>query len=138
MSDHLSIAAVVKDGKIEIVDRDFYLTRSARFAKKVGDGCMLRILIMEEEEAAKHSHYKHLFGHLLGPASEFNGDTVDEWKERVKALFLPDGMVSLTEMSAVQFEGFNKSVEQYIRENLPEAWDRCCDAMALYDNRRAS
>ena len=53
---------------------------------------------------------------------------------RVVPEAVPGGMTSLTDMNAEQFEEFNRSVEQCIREEYPsEAWDACANAMALYD-----
>lgn len=131
------VDAVVANGKIRILDEPFYLTRVERMAKKWGDGCALTIRIEPEADAAKHHHYKHLFGHLLEPMSEYTGYTVSECKDDMKARFLPDGMVSLTDMDADQFAEFNRSVEQCIREEIPMAWTLCAAAMALYDKKTA-
>lgn len=135
MSGALVIDAVVRDGDVHVTD-DFYRTRRLRFAKRTGDGVLLKIRIEPADEAAKHAQFKHLFGHLLGPIAEYNGDTVDEWKNRVKALFLKDGYTSLTDQNFDEFESFNKSVAEYIRENLPDGWEQyCLPAMALSEHR---
>lgn len=129
--------AVVSDGRIKIVDDFGYRVRAEHAAKRWGDGTALKIRIEPEDEAARHGHYKHLFGHYLKPVSDYTGYTVTELKEDMKARFLPDGMTSLTDMNAAQFEEFNRSVEQCIREEFPEkAWDACAEAMALYDAGR--
>ena len=134
----LIVDAVVREGgggvlDVHVVD-DFYRTRRLKAARGWGAGTALKLRLEPEEDAAKHHHYKHLFGHYLTPVSEKTGYTVTELKADMKALFLPDGMTSLTDMNAEQFEEFNRSVEQCIREEYPsEAWDACANAMALYD-----
>ena len=133
----LIIDAVVRDSDIHVTDH-FYKARRLKAAKGWGDGCALKIRIEPEDEATKHHHYKHLFGHYLTPVSDVLGYTVTELKDEMKARFLPDGMTSLTDMNAEQFEEFNRSVDQCIREEYPsEAWDACANAMALYDRRTA-
>lgn len=136
MSASITAPAFWKGGQVVVADSVVYHAklRKAGF----GEGEALVVRVEREEEAAKHGHYKHLFGHLLAPASEKTGYTVTELKADFKALYLPDGMTSLTEMSAVQFEDFNRSVEQHIREQFPsDAWDACVNAMALYDRSNA-
>jgi hypothetical protein len=132
----LVVSAVVREGDVHVTD-EFYRTRRQRAAKRWGDGTIITIRIEPEDEASKHHHYKHLFGHYLTPVSDYTGYTVTELKDEMKARFLPDGMTSLTDMNAEQFEEFNRSVEQCIREEIPEAFERCADAMALYDRRTA-
>ncbi len=122
---------------VHVVD-DFYKARRLKAAKRWGVGTALKVRIEPEEAAAQHRHHKHLFGHYLKPVSDYTGYSVTELKGDMKALFLPDGMTSLTDMNAEQFDEFNRSVEQCIREEFPaEAWDACLNAMALYDRRTA-
>jgi len=131
----LLVEAVVRDGDIHVTD-SFYKTRRQKAAKAWGDGTALRIRVEPEDEAATWGHYKHLHGHLLKPTSDVTGYTVTELKADMKALFLPDGMTSLTDMNKDEFEEFNRSVEQCIREEYPaDCWDACQNAMLLSDRR---
>lgn len=135
----LVVDGVVEKGRVRLVDEFHYRVLADRAAKKWGDGTALVLRIEPADEAAKHHHFKHLFGHYLTPVSEVTGYTVTELKDEMKARFLPDGMTSLTDMNADQFDEFNRSVEQCIREEYPsEAWDACVNAMALYDRRKTA
>lgn len=128
-SSALLVKAIVLQGDIAVCD-DHYQARRKAAAKRWGDGCALTVRIEPEEEAAKHGHFKALFGHYLKPVSDVTGDTVTELKDVMKARFLPDGLVSLTEMTAEQFDEFNWMVAQCIRDEYPEpCWDRCLDAI---------
>jgi hypothetical protein len=142
----LSVDAVVcerhgEDGPVLdiCVTEDHYTAKRRRAAARWGVGAMLTIRIDEKEEASKHAHYKHLHGHLLKPVSDWTGYTETELKAEMKARFLPDGMTSLTEMSADQFDQFNKDVAQCIREEYPsECWDACVNAMLLSDRKKSA
>lgn len=142
----LSVDAVVCERQGEngpvldiCVTEDHYAAKRRKAAARFGLGTMLTIRIDEKEEAAKHGHYKHLHGHLLKPVSDFTGYTETELKAEMKARFLPDGMTSVTEMSADQFSEFNKSVEQCIREEYPaECWDACVNAMLLSERKKSA
>lgn len=144
-SGHVSASAIwqtveTDDGlreKVVVVDPVVFHAQLRRMG--FGEGEALVIRVEREEDAAKHGHYKHLFGHLLKPTSEFTGYTQTELKADMKARFLPDGMTSLTQMNAEQFREFNQTVEQCIREEYPsECWDACLNAMALYEQRRVA
>lgn len=121
------------------VTEHHYQAQRQRAAAKWGIGTLLTIRMEPADEAATHAHHKHLHGHLLTPTSDFTGYTVTELKADMKARFLPDGMTSTTEMNREQFDEFNRSVEQCIREEYPvECWERCVDAMAKSDARRVA
>lgn len=133
----LLIDAVVRDGDVHVVDT-LYKTRRQRYARKIGDGVMLKIRIEPEAEAWRHSDAKHLYGHLYAPVSKRHGETVAEVHLRMKAQFMPDdGRTSITELNREELKSFIESVEQDIRENDPDSWGDCLDAMALYENRTA-
>jgi hypothetical protein len=133
----LLIDAVVRDGDVHVTDA-FYRTRRERFAKKIGDGVVLKIRIEPADEAIRYHQLKHLFGHIFAPTSKQTGETVADVAVRMKVAFMPDdGRTSLTELNYDELKAFTEAVEQDIRENDPESWDRCLEAMALYE-RRAS
>lgn len=137
MNSALLVDAVVRDGDVHVTDA-FYKTRRLRAAKKWGDGACLKIRIEPEEEAWKHSDAKHLYGHLYAPVSRRHGETVAEVHLRMKAQFMPDdGRTSITELNREEMKAFIESVEQDIRENDPDSWGDCLDAMALYERRSA-
>ena len=138
-SGHVSAAAFWQDDlkKVVLADSVVFHAQLARMGFGAGEALVVRV--EREEDAAKHGSYKHLFGHLLTPASDVTGYTATELKADMKARFLPDGLTSLTQMTAEEFREFNRSVEQCIREEFPsEAWDACVAAMALYDRSHAA
>lgn len=116
--DHVSFTATFVDGRLKA---------STPFSKavasmKLGDGEEVVVRIARPEDAAQHRQFKHLFGHILTPVSEHTGYTVTELKAEAKARWLPDGLVSLTEMNAEQFAEFNRTAEMYYRAELPDAF----------------
>lgn len=137
MSGALVVDGVVRDGDVHVTDA-FYKTRRERFAKRIGDGVMLKIRIEPADEAWKHAAAKHLYGHLYSPVSKRHGETVAEVHLRMKAQFMPDdGRTSITELDEAEMKSFTESVEQDIRENDPDSWEDCLAAMALFERRSA-
>jgi hypothetical protein len=128
----LIVSAVVRDGRIHICD-DFYRTRSAKAAKKWGDGCALQIRIEPEAEAVRLDQYRHLFGHVFQPVVDTDcGYTKSELCLLAKAQFMPDdGRTSLTELNAEEMADFIRQCEVWLHTEFP-------DAFALYDQRRKS
>ena len=117
----LIVDAVVRDGDIHVVD-DFYKTRRTRAAKRWGDGTALKIRIEPEEEAAKHHQFKHYYGHIVSPLSEWNGEFEAEWHQRLKALFMKDGKTSLTQLNYEEFATYIRECEVYAHTAHPEAF----------------
>ena len=76
----LLVRAVVQDGQVRLIDETFYRARAKRAARAWGDGCALTIRIEPEEDAVQHHQYKHLFGHLFTPVSDYTGYTTAELK----------------------------------------------------------
>ena len=133
----LLIDAVVRDGDVHVLDA-FYKTRRQQFAKRTGDGVLLKIRVEPADEAWKHAAAKHLYGHLYTPVSKRHGETVAEVHLRMKAQFMPDdGRTSITELNEDEMKAFTESVEQDIRENDPDSWEDCLAAMSLFERRSA-
>lgn len=131
------VDAVVRDGDVHVTG-DHYRARRQLAAKKWGDGCALTIRIEPEEEAWRYADAKHYYGHLVTPVAEFTGETKHDVHLRLKALYLPDGKTSITELDREEFKAFLEAVEQGIREDLPEAWGDCVERMSLYQQRRSA
>jgi hypothetical protein len=137
MSGALVLDAVIRDGDVHVTDA-FYRARRLRFAKRIGDGVLLKIRVEPADEAWKHASAKHLYGHLYKPVSDRHGETVAEVHLRMKAQFMPDdGRTSITELDESEMKAFTESVEQDIRENDPASWEDCLAVMALYERRSA-
>ena len=120
MNDTVTGKATATGGKFALNDQAAFW--NAVKAREFGDGEELVVMVMTPEEAARHGHHKHLHGFLLTPVSNYTGEPVTELKNEMKALYLPDGMTSTTEMSAAQFEEFNRAVEHHWIHKLPEAF----------------
>lgn len=124
-------------GRMRVTD-SYYATRLDRFAQKWGEGCALKVRVEPEDEAWRHSDGKHLYGHLYKPVSKRHGETVAEVHLRMKSQFMPDdGRTSITELNREEMKDFIEAVEQDIRENDPDSWSDCLEAMALYERRSA-
>jgi hypothetical protein len=121
MSGALTVDAVVRDGKIHVTD-EYYKTRCERAAKKWGDGCVLTIRIEPAEEAVRYGQYKYWHGYVLAPLIEYTGD--QDWRLELKAMFLPDGKHSLTELTHDEMQAFTEQSEAWARERCPEAYEK--------------
>ena len=129
MSTALLVDAVVREGRIVIADH-FYRTRADRAAKKWGDGTALKIRIEPEDDAYTWAQMKHLFGHVYTPLSEWNGDFVTDWHLLLKAAFMPEGKMSLTQLNRQELDDYIRQCEVYAHTAHPEAF-------ILYEQRRA-
>lgn len=136
MSTAVMVPAVVGDGKVVICDEAHYRTRIKRACAQWGDGTSLIVRVESEDEAWRHSDCKHLYGHLYTPVSVQTGETVPDVHLRMKAAFFPeDGRTSLTQLDREEMRQFIEAVEQDIRETDPDSWERCLEAMALYERQ---
>ncbi len=118
----LTVAAVVQDGKIRIVDEDFYRTRAARMAKQWGDGASLTVRIEPEDEAIKYGQLKYWHGYVLQPLVEYTGD--HDWRVYLKLMFLPDGKTSLTQLTYDEMRAFTEQTEAWAHEMCAEAYEQ--------------
>lgn len=117
------VDATVVNGKLQIVDVPLYLTRIAKAAKTWGEGCSIKIRIEPEEDAARWSDYKYLFGYVLRPVADDTGHTEQELLLMAKLRFLPDdGRTSLTQLSREELRAFTEQTERWFREERPEAF----------------
>ena len=133
----LLVDAVVRDGKVALVDEFGYRLRAKAAAAKWGEGCALKIRVEPEDEAWRHADAKHLYGHLYAPVSKRTGEPVADVHLRMKALYFPeDGRTSLTQLNRDEMKAFTESVEQDIRETDPDSWADCVAAMTLYEQQQ--
>ncbi|MEQ1726756.1 MAG: hypothetical protein ABL982_00130 [Vicinamibacterales bacterium] len=84
------------------------------------EGTELTLRVEPAAEAWRHSDMKHLFGHFIAPLAEETSGSVIETKEMLKALFMPEGKSSLTELSREELRAFTDHVERFIIENAPD------------------
>lgn len=126
----LIVPAVVRDGDVHVCAAN-YSTRRKRAAKRWGDGCSLTIRIEPEEDAYTYGQIKHYYGHIVSPLSEWNGEFLSEWHLRLKAMFMPEGKTSITQLNRAELEEFTRQCEVYAHTSHPEAF-------VLYDNVRTN
>jgi hypothetical protein len=122
----LIVDAVVRDGRIHITDENFYRTRAERFAKKLGNGTMLKIRIEPEEEAISDGQRRYYFGRIVKPLVEYTGDL--DVHDNFKAALIQDGRTSITQLSREEMAFFIEAAEFF-------AHTKCPDAFALEDRR---
>lgn len=127
----LLVEAVVSDGEIRVTD-PAYKTRRHKWAKRIGEGVILTIRVEPKEDAIAYGQMKHYYGHLITPVSDYTGETKHEVHVRMKALFLPDGKTSITELNHQEMKDYTEAVEQHMREECPEAWERSVEKTSLY------
>lgn len=89
--DAITFDAVVRDGKIALVDESFYRTRSASAAKRWGDGRCLKVRIEPEEDAYTYAQIKHYWGYVVTPFADYTGYHKHEVHKMLKAECMPDG-----------------------------------------------
>jgi len=121
-AEPLIVDAVVRDGKIAMVNEADYRRRSAKAAGKWGDGAALIIRIETEEDAKAYGQLKYFFGYIVEPMEEFTGDT--DWALRFKTMFMPDEKTSLTQLSYDEMAMVNQKSEAYARMMCPEAFEQ--------------
>ena len=122
----LIVDAVVREGvggvlDVHVVD-DFYRTRRLKAAKNWGAGTAVKLRIEPEDEAYTYGQIKHYYGHLVSPLSEWNGEFMDEWHLRLKAMFMPEGKTSLTQLNREEFATYIRQCEVYAHTAHPEAF----------------
>lgn len=117
----LIVDAVVVDGDI-VITEDFYLTKRRSYARKAGDGTVLRIWFETAEQSVKHWQYEYLFGYVFKPVAIETGHTKDEVCIWCKVNFMPEPKWSLTELTFEEMDQFTKQSEEWLRANCPKAF----------------
>ena len=129
MSAHVLLTAVMHEGHLRFDERAY---RQQLRRMQLEDGEEAQIRIERPEDAYTYGQIKHYWGHLVTPFCEYTGYTHHEAHLMLKALYLPDGKTSITELCRDELKAYTESCEQYLREEVPEAWDRACEVMSLY------
>lgn len=117
---HVLEKAVFTDGRLRLLDE--FAFRAGVQRMKLGDGEEVLIYVARADEAVRHYQYKHLFGHVFRPVADVSGHTERELYVMAKALFMPEGKTSLTELTFEEMDIFTKESEQWLREEMPEAF----------------
>ena len=122
-SSHVSAHAVWNSdlGKLVLTDATVFHAQLRKMG--FGDGEALVVRVERQEDAYTYGALKHYWGHLVTPVSEFTGYTKHEVHWMLKMLFMPDGKTSITELNREELRAYTESVEQHMREELPEAFD---------------
>jgi hypothetical protein len=121
VSGALVIDGVVRDGDVHVTD-EFYKTRRQRFAKRIGDGVLLKIRIEPADEAYTHGDIKHYWGHVVDPFCETTGYHKHEAHAMLKAECMPEGKTSITALNREELRAYTEAAEQTAREWCPEAF----------------
>jgi hypothetical protein len=116
--------AVWTGTKVEMRDPVVFVAQIRR--AKFGTGQALTVRVEPEDEAWRYSDLKHLFGHVYQPVVDYSGYTKVELHEMAKALHMPEGKTSLTQLNREELKDYTAAVEQWLREE-------CGDAYALMD-----
>lgn len=117
----LIVSAVVRDGRITVVDDFAYRTLATRRAKQWGEGRALQIRIEPEEDAKTYGDVKYWWGYVVEPLVRYTGDP--EWHLYLKAMFLPEGKTSLTQLSHEEMRLVIDKSEVWARTVCPEAYE---------------
>lgn len=118
----LTIDAVVRDGKLQIVDEDSYRLRVEKAAKGWGEGRCLTIRIEPTEDALTAGQRRYYFGVIIGALEDYTGYRKDEWHVMLKVQFMPDGKTSITQLNHDEMRDYIDACEQWGREMLPDAF----------------
>ncbi len=115
--------AVWDNGAVRVLDREGFVGRLTK--AEYGQGRALVVRVEPEEEAIRHGDYKHLYGHVYLPVVDFTGMSDVELHLQAKAKFMPDdGRTSVTQLSRDEFRVFTEHVDQWLREDMWEAFER--------------
>jgi len=118
----LVVSAVVRDGKVSILDEGAYRTQATKAAAKWGSGTMLTLRIEPEDEARRREQDRFYFGYIVAPLVEYTGDA--EMHLLIKAMFMPAEKRSLTDLSYDEMKEYIARAEAWARTTVPEAFDK--------------
>lgn len=134
MSAPITVDAIFRGGKVDLLDPVRYQTLLERAQFGVGEELIVRI--ESKAEAWRHGDVKHLFGHVYEPVVRYTGISKVELHLQAKALWMPDdGRTSITQLSREELRVFSDTADQAFREDVWEAYERFDPA--LYYERRA-
>lgn len=122
----VTVDAVVREGRLHIIDGRFHRKRVLRACKKWGNGAALKIRIEPEEDAYTYAQLKHYWGYVVHPFCEDTGYHKHEAHLMLKAECMPEGKSSLTQLNREELRAYTEAAEHTAREWAP-------DAFILYD-----
>jgi hypothetical protein len=108
--------------------KNVVLTDAASFHARLrkvgfGNGEALTIRVEREADARTYAQLKYWHGYVLAPLVEYTGD--HDWRLYLKAMFLPDGKTSLTELDYEEMLAFTEQSEAWARAECPMAYEQC-------------
>jgi len=107
-------------GKVVLTDATLYHRQLKRMG--FGDGEALTIRVEREADAKTYGQLKYFHGYVLTPLVEYTGD--HDWKLYLKAMFLPDGKTSLSELTYEEMRAFTEQAEAFARAEVPQAYEQ--------------
>lgn len=122
---HIQARGVFVGGEVRIIADHAYRRDLQRAERRWAEGEALTLWISTEEDGLRYSQLKHYYGHLVTPLAQDCGYTKTEQDLMLKAMFLPEGKTSLTQLTYDEMDDYSKTVESFIREERPEALGRC-------------
>lgn len=103
---------------VEITNPAHYQAGLRALQLGVGEALVLRVERLEG--ALSYGQLKYWHGYVVGPLVEWTGD--HDWRLYLKAMFLPEGKHSLTELSYAEMRAFTEHSEAWARQWCPEAY----------------
>jgi hypothetical protein len=73
-------------------------------------------------EAITAGQRKYFYGYIVEPLVNFTGDP--DWALELKAMFMPDGKTSLTQLTYDEMRTFSEQCESWARQRCPEAYEQ--------------
>lgn len=128
MSKHVLVTAAWTGTGLRFAHKQDYRDQVTAMKLRAGEEVVIRI--ERPEDAVRYGQYKYLFGVVFRSAADVSGHTEQELCLMAKAKYMPKGKSSLTQLSKDEMDLFTKASEQWLREELP-------DAFVLYDRGAA-
>ncbi len=116
----VTAAAVWDANKVRVLDEGGFV-ESLRKAKW-GQGSALVVRVEPEEDAYTYAQLKHLYGHVYEPVVAYAGITKVELHAMAKVQHMPEGKTSVTQLSRDELKAFTEAVEQWLREEIGDAY----------------
>lgn len=117
---HVSTPAVWTNGKLELINPRAYQQGLKKM--QLADREAVVVRIEREQDAKTYGQMKYWHGYVLAPLVDYTGD--HDWRLYLKAMFLPEGKHSLTELTYDEMRAFTEQCEAWAREHCPEAYEQ--------------
>lgn len=125
---HVSAGAIWDGERLRLDDAPVFNAGMRRL--KLADGEHVTLRVERTDDAWRHSDVKHLFGHVYAPVVEYTGFSKTELHLLAKSLYMPEGRTSITELNRDELRDFTNEVEQWLRTEVWEAFERRDDYAA--------